>query len=674
LPIKKYVLYHIFFIFCLSLFAQNIDMDMINANEEFRIGVNAFHGGFYNKAILAMERSLALKPENALVREWLGRSYYQSGYENAALNEWDNIIEDGSAGESLMNFRNMVYDRRGLLNELKERDPWVELIQVSLNKQDIPLFSRPTSVDASRNGTGSYYVVNFAGSNITQFDANGNMINKFDGGIDNFYNPFDIKVLDDGRMLISEYSGDRISLCTDRGYRSLIIGKTGTGNGDLLGPQYIALSENYFYVTDWGNSRVVKYDLDGNYILDFGRRTRSFEGLSGPSGIVVSQGKVYVADVGNKKVFTFDESGNYLSTLIDENLSSPEGLTIRDEGDMLIADGKKILTFDFESESLREIFSLPEGESGRIMKTAFDENNNLIVPDFNNNRISLMTELSTLYGGLFVTINKIDTALYPEVLVDFTVLDRFGNPCVGLDSSNFLIKEEGSYLNMIESQPRGPDLAVSLLFESSREVLNSKERIKESLKELLKVKRETDIFSYLAMADTPHVISEPGENPIVGLEENWELNEDASLDTALRMAGADLMNNRSRRTLFFFTQGELSPQAFDTYGLVEMGRFLKNNDISFYPIYMNKGSRNEELEYLASETGGEGLFLLRSEGLGDILSQVRKKRNGNYTVSFESQSQNDFGRAYLPLSIEVNYLKKSGRDELGYFAPLDFTY
>ncbi|MDC7222892.1 MAG: hypothetical protein PQJ60_04075, partial [Spirochaetales bacterium] len=125
----------------IPLHSQNIDMDQVNADEEFRIGVNAFHQGFFNKAVLAMERSLALKPEDSLVREWLGRCYYQSGYENAALNEWDNLIQTGKAGEALTNLRNMVYERRGLLKELKERDPWVELNRISVNREGVPLFT-----------------------------------------------------------------------------------------------------------------------------------------------------------------------------------------------------------------------------------------------------------------------------------------------------------------------------------------------------------------------------------------------------------------------------------------------------------------------------------------------------------------------------------------------------
>ncbi len=359
---------------------------------------------------------------------------------------------------------------------------------------------------------------------------------------------------------------------------------------------------------------------------------------------------------------------------MNEGLTAPEGLTLRDNGDLLIADGNRILNFDFATETLKVIYELPESEKGRIMKTAFDENNNLIVPDFNNNRISLMTELSTLYGGLFVTINRIDTSAFPEVLVDFTVQDRYGEPCVGLDISNFLIKENQNYLNRMDQYERGTDLAVSFLFQSSADVVGARDRIRESLLELLNSKKGADRFTYKATAETPYELVQEGENPLVGLENNWFVQENYQLDTALRLASTELIDDRRRRTLFFFTDGKIYEDAFDTYGLVETAQFMKNNSILFYPIYVDGAVRSEELDYLAEETGGEGTYLLRDRGLGEILESIRKKRMGTYTLSFVSLSMNDFGRAYLPLSVEVNYLKKSGRDETGYFAPLDFSY
>ena len=44
---------------------------------------------------------------------------------------------------------------------------------------------------------------------------------------------------------------------------------------------------------------------------------------------------------------------------------------------------------------------------------------------------------------------------------------------------------------------------------------------------------------------------------------------------------------------------------------------------------------------------------------------------GVYQFSFTSALPTNFGMNYLPLEVEVYLLNRSGRDETGYFAPLE---
>ncbi|MBD5435335.1 MAG: hypothetical protein HDR36_02300, partial [Treponema sp.] len=45
--------------------------------------------------------------------------------------------------------------------------------------------------------------------------------------------------------------------------------------------------------------------------------------------------------------------------------------------------------------------------------------------------------------------------------------------------------------------------------------------------------------------------------------------------------------------------------------------------------------------------------------------------NGMYQFSYESALQTDMGRAFLPVEVETYIMNRSGRDEIGYFAPLE---
>lgn len=661
----------------ITLNSQNIDMEQISADEEFRLGVVAFHQGFFNKAIHSLERSLVFKPETVLVRQWLGRAYYQSGYEDAALNEWDNLIEAGNADSALMAFRDIVHQRRGLMDELKQRDSWIELLNIETDRSGTPFLGRPTSVSPTTDGRGFFYSVSFASNLISQFDPNGDQVAQFNGGIDGFNRPFDILLLDNDRFLVSEFDGDRISLCDENGYRLITIGSRGRKEGQLLGPQFLARSGQYFYVSDWGNKEVDKFSLDGEFILSFGDPQSEFPGFTGPSGITLTPAGLAVADYLEARVYLFDESGNYLRTLIDRGLNGPEGLTMGKEGNLFIADGDRILEYDFKRESIETVFQ-SEVEDSRILKVGFDENSNMLIPDFNHNRISLMTELSTLYGGLFLRIDRVDSRNYPEILVDVTLEDPYGRPYVGLDKGNFLVKEREQYLSDIELVSAGymeKSVDLQLMIEDSKELKNLYERVRFTLTDLIARKKAGDQYRMLSASNTPYLLAEDGENPFLALEEEWAVqpsSPDWQFDTSLRLAASELIHSRERRIIVFFSSGELPEQAFSTYGLVELGSYLKNNNIQFYPVYFERTGESEELNYLARQSGGETFHSLDPQGVGRLLDRRRNSNQGNYTFRFESESRIDFGREYIPLEIEVNYLRKSGRDELGYFAPIDF--
>lgn len=81
------------------------------------------------------------------------------------------------------------------------------------------------------------------------------------------------------------------------------------GNGETGG------AEQFLFVTDSGNHRVVVFTLDGRFVRHFGRRGSGPGELVRPAGIAVRGGLVYVADeaAGHVQVFRFD--GTFQQTI-----------------------------------------------------------------------------------------------------------------------------------------------------------------------------------------------------------------------------------------------------------------------------------------------------------------------------------------------------------------------
>ena len=64
-------------------------------------------------------------------------------------------------------------------------------------------------------------------------------------------------------------------------------------------------------------------------------------------------------------------------------------------------------------------------------------------------------------------------------------------------------------------------------------------------------------------------------------------------------------------------------------------------------------------------------YLYRSEGLAETIQSLLTSPNGSYQLSYVSSLPTDFGKAYLPVEVEVYLMNRSGRDETGYFSPLE---
>src|SRR6056297_1599011 len=275
--------------------ADTIDMDQVYAEREFRYGIRAFHRGEYNKALLSLEKSLSLKPGFSIAQSWLARTYYRNGFTSTAIDMWSRMIEDGGLSAAMEQMVRILTFQREQPTEPEEGPKFVEFEQVEGRQADVQVFKRPTAVHP--NMTGGFYIVSFATNEVLEFSANGGLIRSLRGGIEGLNHPFDIVTNPDQGVFITEFAGDRIVHSTFTGRVLNRFGETGTGAGQLLGPQFITDdTDGYIYVTDQGNRRVAKFDYEGNFILSFGQKSNDFDGFRQPTGILAYNGFIYVAD------------------------------------------------------------------------------------------------------------------------------------------------------------------------------------------------------------------------------------------------------------------------------------------------------------------------------------------------------------------------------------------
>ena len=658
---------------------QEISIDAVTAEEEFRWGVRAFNNAQYSEAIRAFSRVLAYDAENVLARSWIGRAYYFSGFEDAAIGSWNALIAAGDGTAQLQTWVETLQARRGLAFELEPPEEYVVNAEIPGQRDGRRVFAQPISIRPRSDG--SFYLVSYGTGEILLLDTNGGLLRALRGGLEGFNRPFDLQELGDGTLLVSEFGANRVARIGADGRRLAQYGSRGIGEGQLLGPQYLAVDEDEnFYVTDWGNRRVLKFDLTGEYLLSFGRPQGAFAGLRAPTGIAVLGDIVYVADAERRELVLFDRSGNYLSTIAEIGLDRPETLAEYDPGRLLIANRDDVVILDVATVATERRFTL-DTEVRNLTAAVPDANRNIVLADQAANKVLVVSPASRLYAGIRPRIDRVYSDGFPEVVVEVTVQDRRGRPILGLQSENFIVTEghaAPSTRAILEWADTGAELVETVILASRQPGLEHRREAlggaAESLAEAVSGRGRVQVVA--PGADTPSLEASPGvgaltvRTAVTGAAEDYRSGE--RFDVGLRFAATQLLTEPHKRAVVYVTDGRLPQDSFSTYDLQELAQFLRTHAVRFNALMIARQAPDDELLYLVEHTGGRISAATEPRGLVPMVEEMLDSHAGRYRLRYRSALDSDFGRRYIPIEVEVMHLETSGRDEAGYFAPLEF--
>lgn len=677
---------------------NNIDYDQIKMDENFRVGVMRFNAGYYSEAINAFQKAMSFKPDNIQVRTWLGKAYYFAGFEDSALQEWEKVIQKkGDEKEFyLERFVENIKAKNSIAPLVNEDNNFVLSLNIENNKRKGIIFKRPLNVYPDRNG--DYYFTSFATNSILKLDQNGELVSEFKGvnTFKNLFNkkennemlaPFDLKIVKD-KIYVSEFLGERISILDKKtGKRISSFGSKGSGDGQFFGPQYIASDGEFLYISDSGNQRVQKFDMQGQFILSLPNiknpSENEFSGFKNPSGVEVLNDYVVVGDNSENGSFLriFDKNGNYMgssSTNNSEMLKEIENIKFLYGNKLLVTAKNDVFEYDIENDTIKNLFKT-EDKTSKLTSATFDENGNLIVADFNKNKLSILSQMSLLYSGLQIEIQKIINSNFPEMQVEFVVKDPYGNPILGLKNKNFILSEGNGYLVNADLAYKGTDTtngdivivldtsASSFKKENLSIIQNAIENIKNEFAPTGKV------FLIPILSAGGNVNFNLEEETIQSVMASAQQTANGDFSVAIRNAALELAKNvDSNKAVIFISDGQINDENFQTYGFAETYSFLKRKQISFYLVKVGANSISDKMQYLIENTSGYSQDLINPKGFKNLHEKVLEQKNSYYIMKYKSNMNSDFGRRYIPLKVEAYLNNRSGKDELGYFAPLNF--
>jgi DNA-binding beta-propeller fold protein YncE len=165
-----------------------------------------------------------------------------------------------------------------------------------------------------------------------------------------------VRVDPDGNIWAVDDGGHVVVKMNPQGRVMMQLGRkgvSGTGHANFNMPTDVAFAPNGdFYVTDgYGNSRVVKFSRDGQYLLEWGAKGTGPGEFMLPHAVVLdAQGRVYIADRETRRIEIFDANGKFLTQWTD--IGGFSGLAITKDQRIWAAGGSRVVLLNLDGQVL----------------------------------------------------------------------------------------------------------------------------------------------------------------------------------------------------------------------------------------------------------------------------------------------------------------------------------
>ena len=177
------------------------------------------------------------------------------------------------------------------------------------------------------------------------YDLNGKLLRTW--GANLFSQPYYASVDRFGYIWITDNKDNLVGKFTEEGKLVMMLGKKGVSGDntshDLFnGPTDVAVAANgdFFVADGYGNSRIVKFDKDGKFLMIIGGSNGTGVGqFNLPHHVVIdSKGELVVMDRMNKRIQFWTQDGKFIKQWDDIEFGYPSGMQLVADDTLYIGD------------------------------------------------------------------------------------------------------------------------------------------------------------------------------------------------------------------------------------------------------------------------------------------------------------------------------------------------
>jgi DNA-binding beta-propeller fold protein YncE len=190
---------------------------------------------------------------------------------------------------------------------------------------------------------------------ILIFDSHGKLLRSFGDGL--FTSAHGLRVDADDNIWVTDNANHTVLKFSHDGVLLMKLGERNVAGEDATHfnkPADVAFAANGdFYIADgYGNSRVVKFNMAGEFLMAWGKKGTEPGEFNLPHAVQVdAAGRVYVGDRENDRIQIFDADGKFLRQIRG---IAPFGLFITPDQSLFVADGRanKVLKMTLDGKVL----------------------------------------------------------------------------------------------------------------------------------------------------------------------------------------------------------------------------------------------------------------------------------------------------------------------------------
>ncbi|NWG29494.1 MAG: hypothetical protein HXY48_13295 [Ignavibacteriaceae bacterium] len=255
----------------------------------------------------------------------------------------------------------------------------------------------------------------------------------FENKIGEFSNASSFYINPAGYIYISDISTDEISVIDTSGNLLLKIGGYGWRQSAFDNPADIYADALKVYVADKNNHRIQRFDKNLNFNFQILTRNSEVEQerFGYPlSAVMSNQGDIFILDSENSRIVKFDIFGNFIQNFGGYDygnyaLQKPLQLAVSMQNNIYVIDGNQIIVFDQYGNGIKKITGKDEFISIRIIfdwLTVTSKEKiyvaNLRSPEFNLNEV-VLDDFDFKYEivSALIFINKLYLLTKKEILV-----------------------------------------------------------------------------------------------------------------------------------------------------------------------------------------------------------------------------------------------------------------